>query len=59
MAAIRAAKLQGVKLLLHNIIDSISKENRSILYKRFREIRESNSVGFYHTINGGIEKIAC
>ena len=59
MAAIRAAKLQGVKLLLHNIIDSISKENRSILYRRFREIRETNSVDFYQTLNGGIEKIAC
>ena len=59
IAAIRTAKQQGVKLLLHNVIDSISQENRSILYERFQEIRETNSVDLYYTLNGGIEKIAC
>jgi hypothetical protein len=58
MAAIRAGKQQGVKLLLHNIIDSISEENRGILYERFQEIQDTNSVNLYYTLNGGIEKIA-
>ena len=59
IAAIRKAKQQGVKLLLHNVIDSISEQNRSILYKRFQEIRETNRVDLYCTLNGGIEEIAC
>ena len=59
IAAIRTAKRQGVKLLLHNVIDSISEENRSILYERFQEIRETNRLDLYYTLNGGIEKIAC
>ena len=59
MAAIRVAKLNGVKLLLNNILNSISEDNRRTLYQRFHEIRKTHGVGFYTTANGRVEKIAC
>jgi len=59
MAAIRVAKLNGVKLLLNNILNSISEDNRRTLYQRFHEIRKTHGVGFYTTANGRVEEITC
>lgn len=57
LTAIRAGKIQGRKLLLNNILNSISEENQLKLHRWFGRVRDTHAVRFFMTDNGRIEEI--
>lgn len=57
LTAIRAGEIHGRKLLLNNIMNSISDENHLKLHRRFGQIRATHAVRFFITDNGRIEEI--
>ena len=57
LAVIRDRKIQGLKLLLTNILDSISEENRFKLTQKFEDIRSTHNIGFFTEKDGDIEDI--
>lgn len=57
LALIRDRKIYGLKLLLSNILDSISEENRSKLLQLFKEICPPRDIGLFTEKNGNIQEI--
>lgn len=47
LALIRTRETGGIKLLLNNILDSISEENRVILMQIFKKIRNSHNIRLF------------
>ena len=54
---IRDRKINGLKLLLNNIMDSISEENRSKLMQKFKEICPIHDIKLFTEKNGNIQEI--
>lgn len=57
LALIVDRKIYGLKLLLTNILDSVSADNRSKLIERFNEIGSSRDIELFTEKNGHIQKI--
>ena len=57
LALIDNRKIQGPKLLLNNVLDSVSEENRSKLIQKFEEIRQSHNIRLFTEKNGRIQEI--
>jgi hypothetical protein len=57
MALIRDRKIHGLKLLLNNILDSISDENRAKLIQKFKEICSTRDINVFIEKNGRIQEI--
>ena len=57
LALIRDRKINGLKLLLNNILDSISAENRSKLLQKFKEICSTRDIKLFTEKNGCIQGI--
>ena len=57
LALIRDRKINGLKLLLNNILDSISEENRSKLLHIFKEICPPRDIRLFTEKNGNIQEI--
>ena len=49
--------LHGLKLLLNNILDSISDDNRSKLIRKFKEIGSNRDIKLYTEKNGQIREL--
>jgi hypothetical protein len=47
MALIRAQECRGLKLLLNNVLDSVSEENRAILMQSFETICASHDIRLF------------
>jgi hypothetical protein len=50
-------KIHGLKLLLNNILDSVSEENRSKLMQKFEEICPTLNIGLFTERDGHIQEI--
>jgi len=57
LALIGDRKIQGLKLLLNNILDSVSEENRSKLVQKFEEIRSTHHIRLFTEKDGHIQEI--
>ena len=57
LALIDDRKIHGLKLLLNNILDSVSEENRSKLVQKFEEIRPTYNIRLFTEKNGHIQEI--
>ena len=57
LALIRDRKINGLKLLLNNILDSISEKNRSKLLQLFKEICLPRNIRLFTEKNGNIQEI--
>ena len=57
MALIADRKIHSLKLLLNNILDSVSEENRSKLVKKFEEIRITHNIRLFTEKGGHIREI--
>ena len=57
LALIRDRKIRGLKLLLNNILDSVSEENRSKLVQKFEEIRSTHNIRLFTEKDGHIQEI--
>ena len=57
LALIDNRKIQGPKLLLNNVLDSVSEENRSKLIQKFEEIRQTHHIRLFTEKNGHIQEI--
>jgi hypothetical protein len=57
LAVICDQKVCGLKLLLNNILDSISEANRSILSGKFEQIHATHDMRLFTAENGRIKEI--
>jgi hypothetical protein len=57
MTLIGDRKIHGLKLLLNNILDSISEENRSKLIGKFKEFCSTRNIALFTEKNGHIQEI--
>jgi hypothetical protein len=57
LSVIRVKNLRGTKLLLNNILDSVSGENRKILHARFARDRAGIGIRVFTSTNGKTEEI--
>jgi hypothetical protein len=57
LALIEERKIHGLKLLLNNILDSVSEENRSKLMQKFEEIRPTHNIRLFTEKDGHIQEI--
>jgi hypothetical protein len=57
LALIGDRKIHGLKLLLNNILDSVSEENRSKLVQKFEEIRSTQNIRLFTETDGHIQEI--
>jgi DNA repair exonuclease SbcCD ATPase subunit len=57
LALIGDRKIQGLKLLLNNILNSVSEENRSKLVQKFEEIRSTHNIRLFTEKDGHIQEI--
>jgi hypothetical protein len=57
LGLIRDRKIHGLKLLLNNILDSVSEENRSKLVQKFEEIRLTHNIRLFTEKDGHIQEI--
>jgi len=57
MTLIDDRKIRGLKLLLNNILDSISEENRSKLIRKFKEFCSTRDIKLFTEKNGHIQEI--
>ena len=57
LALIGDRKIHGLKLLLNNILDSVSEENRSKLVQKFEEIRPTHNIRLFTEKDGHIQEI--
>ena len=57
MALIGDRQIHGLKLLLNNILDSVSEENRSKLIRKFKKIRSTRDIQLFTEKNGRIQEI--
>ena len=47
IAVIRNRKINGLKLLLNNVLDSVSEDNRSKLFTKFEAIRSTHNIRLF------------
>jgi hypothetical protein len=57
LTLIRDRKIHGLKLLLNNVLNSISAENRAKLIRKFKEICPTRNIKLYTEKNGHIQEI--
>jgi len=57
LALIGDREIYGLKLLLNNILDSVSEENRSKLIRKFKKIRSTRDIQLFTEKNGRIQEI--
>ncbi len=57
MLIIRKKNIRGLKLLLNNIIESLSDENRRALFKKLRQIRSDQDVQCFGHKQGTVEPL--
>ena len=57
MALVRAGGIGGVKLLLNNVMDSISGENRRRLRARFADMAASHGLRLFSPCDGGLREV--
>ena len=57
MALIRSREISGLKLLLNNILDSISDDNRVKLFKLFQKIKKSHGIRFFTQKNNRLQEL--
>ena len=57
MALIRDRKIYGLKVILNNILDSISEGNRAKLIQKFRDIGSIHDIRLFTEKNGDIQEI--
>ena len=57
LALIVERKIHGLNLLLNNVLDSISEENRSKLVQKFEEIRPTHNIRLFTEKDGHIQEI--
>lgn len=50
-------KIHGLKLLLNNVLDSVSEENRSKLIQKFEEFRPTHNVRLFSKKDGHLREI--
>ena len=57
LALIDERKIHGLNLLLNNVLDSISEENRSKLVQKFEEFRPTHNIRLFTEKDGHIQEI--
>ena len=57
LALIDDRNIHGLKLLLNNILDSISEENRSKLIRKFNQARSTRDIQIFTETDGRIQEI--
>jgi hypothetical protein len=57
IAVIRNRKINGLKLLLNNVLNSVSDDNRSKLFTKFEGIRSTHNTRLFTDKNDHIQEI--
>ena len=57
LALIDDRKIHGLNILLNNVLDSVSEENRSKLMQKFEKIRLTHNIRLFTEKNGHIQEI--
>lgn len=57
LAVIQAKNLRGIKLLLNNILNSVSDENREILCRKFEQGYAGHGIRVFINTNGNTEEV--
>ena len=57
LAVIRSQKIHGLKLLLNNVLDSLSEDNQLKLFRKFDEIRSSHDIRWFLNKKNLIQEI--
>ncbi|MGD8880529.1 MAG: hypothetical protein PVI82_01485 [Desulfobacterales bacterium] len=57
MAVIRNRNIQGLKLLLNNVLDSLSDDNRLKLFSKFEEMRSTHNIRLFTDKKDRIQEI--
>jgi hypothetical protein len=57
LALIGDRKIVGLKLLLNNVLDSVSEENRSKLVQKFEELRPAHKIRLFTEKDGHIQEV--
>jgi hypothetical protein len=57
LAVIRSQKIHGLKLLLNNVLDSLSDDNRLKLFSKFEEMRLTHDIRLYTNKKDRIQEI--
>jgi len=57
LALIRSQKIHGLKLLLNNVLDSLSDDNRLKLFGKFKEMRSSHEIRLFTDTKDRIQEI--
>jgi len=57
LAVIRSQKIHGLKLLLYNVMDSLSDDNRLKLLSKFEEMRTTHDIRLFTGKKNGIHEI--
>jgi hypothetical protein len=57
IAVIRNRKINGLKLLLNNVLNSVSDDNRSKLFTKFEGIRSTHNIRLFTDKNDHIQEI--
>jgi hypothetical protein len=57
LAVIRSQKIHGLKLLLNNVLNSLSDDNRLKLFSKFEEMRSTHDIRLYTDKKDRIQEI--
>jgi hypothetical protein len=57
LAVIRSQKVYGLKLLLNNVLDSLSDDNRLKLFNKFKKIRSTHNIRLFTDKKDQIQEI--
>ena len=57
LALLRSQKIHGLKLLLNNVMDSLSDDNRLKLLSKFEEMRATHDIRLFTGKTDGIQEI--
>jgi hypothetical protein len=57
LAVIRSQEIHGLKLLLNNVLDSLSDDNRSKLLTKFEEIQSTRHIRLFSSEKSHIQEI--
>lgn len=57
LAVIRSQRIHGLKLLLNNVLDSLSDDNRLKLFSKFEEIRSTQNIRLFTDKKDRIQEI--
>ena len=59
IAVIRNREINGLKLLLSNVLDSLSEDNRTKLFTKFETVRSTHNLRLYSDNKDHIQEIRC